>query len=203
MRTAAQRAGDDAEARVAAYLDRRWAGRCSRRNVRVGRAELDLVARDPGPPAALVIVEVRWRSRRDFGLPEETVDGRKRARLHRAGFALRELGKLPDGRAVPRAAAALRPRRRRAERSVASPPARWLARSSVREQNAQRALWRRKAGIGQLEVAIRTRVYFQPERRSVPSVGGGVFRGRSAQAPSSHRTLGVPGAFGTALAFVT
>jgi Holliday junction resolvase-like predicted endonuclease len=26
-----------------------------------------------------VIVEVRWRGRRDFGLPEETVDGRKRA----------------------------------------------------------------------------------------------------------------------------
>ena len=57
---------------------------------RVGRAELDLVAVDPGPPPALVVVEVRWRGRRDFGLPEETVDHRKRARLHRAGFALRE-----------------------------------------------------------------------------------------------------------------
>ena len=33
--------------------------------------------------------------RRDFGLPEETVDGPKRARLHRAGFAIRDLGRLP------------------------------------------------------------------------------------------------------------
>jgi Holliday junction resolvase-like predicted endonuclease len=69
--------------------------------VRVGMAEIDLVAIDPGPPATLVVVEVRWRGRRDFGLPEETVDHRKRARLHRAGFALRELGALPDGTALP------------------------------------------------------------------------------------------------------
>jgi Holliday junction resolvase-like predicted endonuclease len=96
MRTAAQRAGDAAEARVAAHLVALgW--RVLGTHVRVGRAELDLVATDPGPPAALVVVEVRWRSRRDFGLPEETVDGRKRARLHRAGFALRESGRLPDG----------------------------------------------------------------------------------------------------------
>ena len=70
-------------------------------HVRVGRAELDLIATDPGPPAALVVIEVRWRSRRDFGLPEETVDGRKRARLHRAGFALRDLGCLPGGTPLP------------------------------------------------------------------------------------------------------
>ena len=100
MRTAAQRAGDDAEARVAAYLvGLGW--QVLGTHVRVGRAELDLVAADPGPPAALVVVEVRWRARRDFGLPEETVDGRKRARLHRAGFALRELGQLPDGTPLP------------------------------------------------------------------------------------------------------
>ena len=100
MRTAAQRAGDDAEARVAAHL-MALGWRVLATHVRVGRAELDLVATDPDPPAALVIVEVRWRSRRDYGLPEETVDGRKRARLHRAGFALRELGRLPSGEAVP------------------------------------------------------------------------------------------------------
>ena len=100
MRTAAQRAGDDAEARVAAYLGGLgWQALAT--HVRVGRAELDLVATDPGPPAALVIVEVRWRSRRDFGLPEETVDRRKRTRLHRAGHALRELGQLPDGTPLP------------------------------------------------------------------------------------------------------
>lgn len=100
MRTAAQRAGDSAEARVAEHLGRLgWRVLATR--VRVGRDELDLVATDPGPPAALVVVEVRWRSRRDFGLAEETVDGRKRARLHRAGFVLRETGRLPSGAALP------------------------------------------------------------------------------------------------------
>jgi putative endonuclease len=100
MRTAAQRTGDAAEARVAAHLVALgWVVLAT--HVRVGRAELDLLATDPGPPAALVIVEVRWRSRRDFGLAEETVDGRKRARLHRAGFALVELGRLPNGTALP------------------------------------------------------------------------------------------------------
>jgi Holliday junction resolvase-like predicted endonuclease len=100
MRTAAQRTGDAAEARVAAYLtDMAW--RILGTHVRVGRAEIDIVAIDPGPPRMLAIVEVRWRAGREFGLPEETVDGRKRARLHRAGFALREIGALPDGGGVP------------------------------------------------------------------------------------------------------
>ncbi len=71
------------------------------RHVRVGRDEIDLLAIDPGPPGELVVVEVRWRRSRDFGLPEETVDGRKRARLHRAGFALRGAGYLADGTLVP------------------------------------------------------------------------------------------------------
>ena len=102
MRTAAQHAGDDAEARVAAHL-RSLGWRILGRNVHVGRAELDLVAADPGPPPALVIVEVRWRSRRDFGLPEETVDGRKRMRLHRAAAELRARGRLPDGTMLPAA----------------------------------------------------------------------------------------------------
>jgi putative endonuclease len=100
VRTSAQRAGDAAEDVVSAHLaGLGW--RVLASHVRVGRAELDLVATDPGPPAALVIVEVRWRGRRDFGLPEETVDRRKRARLHRAGFALREGGQLRDGTPVP------------------------------------------------------------------------------------------------------
>ena len=100
MRTPAQRTGDDAEAQVAAYLGRLgW--RVLATHVRVSRAELDLVAVDPGPPPALVVIEVRWRSRRDYGLPEETVDHRKRARLHRAGFALADAGVLPDGAPLP------------------------------------------------------------------------------------------------------
>jgi putative endonuclease len=101
MRTPAQQAGDSAEAIVAAYLGALgW--RVLARQLRVGRAEIDLLAVDPGPPPALVVVEVRWRSRRDFGLAEETVDGRKRARLHRAAFTLREAGVLRDGTPVPR-----------------------------------------------------------------------------------------------------
>jgi putative endonuclease len=100
VRTSAQRAGDAAEAVVSAHLSSLgWRVLGSR--VHVGRAELDLVAVDPVPQPALVIVEVRWRSRRDFGLAEETVDERKRARLHQAGFALRERGQLPDGTALP------------------------------------------------------------------------------------------------------
>jgi putative endonuclease len=100
MRTAAQRTGDDAEARVAAHLaGKGW--RVLASHVRVSRAEIDLLAVDPGPPAALVVVEVRWRASRDFGLPEETVDHRKRARLHRAGSALREAGRLPSGSLLP------------------------------------------------------------------------------------------------------
>ena len=86
QRTAAQQAGDAAEALVADRLaDAGWT--VLARNVHVGRHEIDLVAVDPGPPAALVIVEVRWRAGRDFGLPEETVDHRKRVR--RAGRGVR------------------------------------------------------------------------------------------------------------------
>ncbi len=100
MRTSAQRSGDAAEALVAAYLEGLgW--RVLAEKVHVGRAEIDLVATDPGPPPELVIVEVRWRGRRDFGLPEETVDHRKRARLHRAGFTLRGSGALRDGTPIP------------------------------------------------------------------------------------------------------
>ena len=100
MRTDAQRIGDEAELLVAARLaGAGW--RILGRQVRVGRAELDIVAVDPASPARLVIVEVRTRARRDFGLPEETVDARKRIRLRRAAQALRERGFLGDGTAVP------------------------------------------------------------------------------------------------------
>jgi putative endonuclease len=59
------------------------------RNVRLGRDEIDLVALDPGPPAELVAVEVRWRVSRAFGLPEETIDWAKRRSMRRALGALR------------------------------------------------------------------------------------------------------------------
>jgi Holliday junction resolvase-like predicted endonuclease len=98
-RTRQQRAGDAAESLVAGSLAARgWT--VLARNLRVGRGELDIVAVDPGPPATLVIVEVRWRRDRGFGLPEETVDWRKRRHLRRAAAALLERG-LPDGSALP------------------------------------------------------------------------------------------------------
>jgi putative endonuclease len=100
-RTAAQRSGDAAETLVAArLLAAGW--EILARNVHVGRRELDIVAVDPGPPRALVIVEVRWRRSRAFGLAEETVDHRKRTRVRQAGYALAELGTLPGGGPVPR-----------------------------------------------------------------------------------------------------
>ena len=100
-RTAAQQAGDAAESLVAAHLvEAGWT--VVARNVHVGRHELDLVAIDPGPPAALVVIEVRWRAGRGFGLPEETVDHRKRTRVRAAAFGLMDRGMLPDGEPVPR-----------------------------------------------------------------------------------------------------
>ena len=59
------------------------------------------MAVDPGPPAALVIVEVRWRTGRDFGLPEETVDHRKRVRVRAAAYGSRARH-AADGSPVPR-----------------------------------------------------------------------------------------------------
>jgi putative endonuclease len=93
-RTPARRAGDAAEDLVVARLAAAgW--RVLHRNVHVGRYELDLVAVDPGPPQTLVVVEIRWRSRRDFGLAEESVDHRKRVRVRRAAFGLLDRGGLP------------------------------------------------------------------------------------------------------------
>ena len=85
--TAARRNGDAGERLVAAALARAgWT--ILARNMRLGRDELDIIAIDPGPPAALVVVEVRRRGRRDFGLAEETLDRRKRAAMRRAVGAL-------------------------------------------------------------------------------------------------------------------
>lgn len=100
-RTTAQLAGDAAETLVLTRLvEAGWT--VLARNVHIGRHEIDLVAVDPGPPAALVIVEVRWRQSRGFGLAEETVDHRKRARVRQAAYGLLDRGSMPDGRAIPR-----------------------------------------------------------------------------------------------------
>jgi putative endonuclease len=101
VRTRGQLAGDAAEGVVAERLAASgWT--ILARNVRVGRREIDIVAVDPGPPAALVAVEVRWRARRDFGIPEETFDWRKRRLVREAAFGLVDRGRLPDGRLLPR-----------------------------------------------------------------------------------------------------
>jgi putative endonuclease len=100
VRTPAQRLGDDAEEAVGRRLEAAgW--QLLGRNLHVGRSEIDLLGVDPGPPAALVLVEVRWRAERLFGLPEETVTWRKRARLRAALGRLLETGALPDGTPLP------------------------------------------------------------------------------------------------------
>jgi putative endonuclease len=99
-RTRGQQAGDVAEQRAAGYLTGRgW--RILGRNIHAGRSELDIVAVDPGPPARLVVVEVRSRRSRAFGLPEETFDRDKRACVRRGLARLLEAGRLPAGVALP------------------------------------------------------------------------------------------------------
>ena len=98
--TRAQQIGDEGEEMAVARLEQAgWL--ILGRNVRLGRCELDVVAVDPGPPRELVLVEVRRRGRRDFGLPEETLDHRKRLTLRRAAGTLAGLGALPDGTPLP------------------------------------------------------------------------------------------------------
>lgn len=100
MRTSAQLSGDAAERLVADRLaSAGWT--ILGRNIHVGRYELDLIAVDPGPPPMLVAVEVRWRAGRAFGLPEETVDARKRARIRAAAYGLLERRAMPDGSGLP------------------------------------------------------------------------------------------------------
>jgi putative endonuclease len=100
VRTSRQQSGDAAEDLVAARLAAAGWDVLARK-LRIGRRELDLVAVDPGPPAALVIVEVRRRGSRDFGVAEETFGWRKRRHVRAAALGLVELGWLPNGVRVP------------------------------------------------------------------------------------------------------
>jgi putative endonuclease len=101
LRTPAQHLGDAAESSVAEHLMAAgWT--ILGRNLRFGRNEVDLLAVDPGPPATLVVVEVRWRASRSYGVAEETFDWRKRGHLRAAVGKLLESNTLPDGRPLPR-----------------------------------------------------------------------------------------------------
>ncbi len=75
------RQGQAAERLAAQYLEG-LGYRIVACNVRVGRCgELDLIAYEG---ETLVFVEVKARSSARFGLPEESLTGRKRRRLYRA-----------------------------------------------------------------------------------------------------------------------
>ena len=62
------------------------------------QGELDLVAVDG---VCVVFVEVRWRRNRDFGLPEETFDHRKRRHVWSAAMRVIAVGTLPGGVRLP------------------------------------------------------------------------------------------------------
>ncbi len=62
-------------------------------NWRSAEGEIDVVARDG---ETIVFVEVKARTTRRFGLPEEAITRRKRARLRSAAFAYLEAHDLQD-----------------------------------------------------------------------------------------------------------
>lgn len=80
--------GRAGEALAAAYLVLVGC-RIVAQNVRLGGVEVDLIV-DDGP--ARVVVEVRVRSRADYGGAAATLDRAKCARLRRAAQALTQLG---------------------------------------------------------------------------------------------------------------
>jgi putative endonuclease len=83
------RAGARAEARAAEFLGARGLAIVAR-NFRCRRGEIDLVARDG---ETLVFVEVRLRSRRDYGDAAASITAAKQARM--AAAALYYLARLP------------------------------------------------------------------------------------------------------------
>jgi len=91
--TGRQGRGRDAEQRAAAFLRGRGLVELQR-NFRVRGGEIDLVMRDG---EHLVFVEVRFRSRTDFGGAAASVTAAKQARLALAArhYLLRHGGNLP------------------------------------------------------------------------------------------------------------
>jgi putative endonuclease len=82
MVTTRQRLGKLGEDVAARYLERRgWT--ILGRNVRTRAGEIDVLASDG---ETLVFLEVRTRSGRDFGTPEESITPAKRDRLERCAL---------------------------------------------------------------------------------------------------------------------
>jgi putative endonuclease len=86
----AQQRGRAGEALAAAYLEMLGC-RLVARNARLGGVEVDLVVDDG---ATRVLVEVRLRTRPDYGGAAATVDRSKQQRLARAAHALEQQGAL-------------------------------------------------------------------------------------------------------------
>ena len=84
----AQDRGRAGEALAAAYLELKGCHQVAH-NVRLGGVEVDLVV-DDGP--VRVLVEVRVRSRGDYGGAAETLGAVKRDRLRRAASVLEQQG---------------------------------------------------------------------------------------------------------------
>lgn len=76
------RLGEAAEKKAARFLEAKGY-RILQRNFRWRHGEIDLVALDGD---CVVFVEVKYRSGRAFGWPQEAVGGRKRARLQRGAM---------------------------------------------------------------------------------------------------------------------
>jgi putative endonuclease len=87
------RRGRDAEDVVAAWLAARGMA-VLERNLRIGKLEIDLLARDG---EVIAVVEVRTRGRGSWQRPFDSIDGRKQDRLRKAGALLwaRRFSKLP------------------------------------------------------------------------------------------------------------
>jgi putative endonuclease len=71
---------------VATYFLEQRGYKVLARNVRTGRGEIDLIARQEQADV-LVFVEVKTRTNASFGLPEEAVDARKLEHVFRAAEA--------------------------------------------------------------------------------------------------------------------
>jgi putative endonuclease len=93
MVTTRQRLGKLGEDLAARYLERRgWT--ILGRNVRTAAGEVDILANDG---ETLVFLEVRTRSSRDFGTPEESITPAKRGRLERCALTYLASHAEPDG----------------------------------------------------------------------------------------------------------